>query len=140
MQYLRLPAIAKDKLIAQASGIFLVLGSGSIFLAKSSMVIVAGQLLSSLGDVFALPVRSLATSLVEQNHLGTLYTFIEVLSQGGLIAGHPLLSSAFRWGMQLDELWLGLPFLIAAGCFLLALVAVSIVPVKMGDMTPGMLD
>lgn len=77
-----------------------------------------------------LPVRSLTTSMVEQNHLATLYTVIEVLTNGGMIIGHPLLAASFGWGMQLGEFWIGLPFLIAAGCFLLALLAVSTAPVK----------
>ncbi|KAK3302862.1 uncharacterized protein B0T15DRAFT_495435 [Chaetomium strumarium] len=35
------------------------------------------------------------------------------------------ITAAFRWGMPLGERWMGAPFLIAAACFMLALVAVS---------------
>lgn len=89
-----------------------------------------------MGDVFVLPVRSVATSLVEQNHLATLYTAIEVVTYGGIFVGGPLLASAFRWGMRLGDFWMGLPFLLAAGFFLLALLAVVVGAARSGGKPP----
>jgi NADH:ubiquinone oxidoreductase subunit 6 (subunit J) len=69
--------------------------------------------------------------MVEQRHLGTLYTVISVLSYTGVIAGEPLFAAAFRWGMSLghSEAWVGMPFLIAAACFMLGLVIISVITV-----------
>jgi hypothetical protein len=43
IRHLHLSVMAKDKRIAQASGIFLILGSSAIFLATSPVTIVVGQ-------------------------------------------------------------------------------------------------
>jgi hypothetical protein len=43
IRHLHLSIMAKDKRIAQASGIFLILGSSAIFLATSLATIVMGQ-------------------------------------------------------------------------------------------------
>lgn len=121
--------VGKDKLIAQISGLLLVLGCGAVFLSSSPVPLIIGLVLISLGDVFAIPVRSLATALVDPAHLGILYTVIEVMAQCGLFIGQPMLASTFRWGLKLGAFWIGLPFLFAAAFFSLALVAVSTVPV-----------
>jgi hypothetical protein len=63
--------------------------------------------------------------MVEQEHLGSLYTAIAVLVYCGMLIGAPLFASAFRWGMQLGEIWIGLMFLMSGACFLLALLAIS---------------
>jgi hypothetical protein len=127
VRYLHLPVAVKDKRIAQASGVFLILGSSLVFLATSWAPLVGGKFLSSLGGVFALPVRSLATGLVDASQLSALYSVIEVLTYSGTLIGGPLLASAFQWGMRIGPFWTGLPFLIAGGCFALSLLAVSMV-------------
>lgn len=125
-----LSVMKKDKRIAQGSGVLLVLGCFVVFLATSSVPMVFGLVLISLGDVFAIPVRSLATGLVDPSHLGVLYNVIEVMTQCGLFIGQPMLASTFRWGMKLGGIWMGMPFLFAAAFFLFALVAVSTVPTR----------
>lgn len=119
----------KDKRIAQLSGLFLVIGSAMVARARSWISLVLGQVVYSCGYAFALPTRSLVTGMVEQRHLGTLYTVISVLSYTGVIAGEPLFAAAFRWGMSLgdSEAWVGIPFLIAAACFMLVLVIISVI-------------
>jgi hypothetical protein len=64
--------------------------------------------------------------------MGTLYTAMEVMSYGGVLVGGPLLASAFRWGMRLGDFWMGLPFLVAAGFFLLAVLALAIAAARKG--------
>lgn len=119
----------KDKRIAQLSGLFLVIGSATVARARSWMLLVLGQVAYSCGYAFAVPTRSLVTGMVEQRHLGTLYTVISVLTYIGVIAGEPLFAAAFRWGMSLgdSEAWIGMPFLIAAACFMLVLVIISVI-------------
>lgn len=122
--------VGKDKLLAQGSGLLLIIGCGAVFLAASPVPLIAGLVLISVGDVFAIPVRSLATALVDPAHLGILYTVIEVMTQCGLFIGQPMLASTFRWGLKLGIFWTGLPFLFAAVFFSFALLAVSTVPVS----------
>jgi hypothetical protein len=123
-----LSVMKKDKRIAQGSGVLLVVGCLVVFQATSSISMVLGLVLISVGDVFAIPVRSLATGLVDPTHLGVLYTVIEVMTQSGLFIGQPTLAGTFRWGLRLGGSWIGMPFLFAAAFFTLALVAVSTVP------------
>lgn len=117
--------MAKDKRLAQLSSIFLVVGAGTIFLATSWRAMVAGQVLSALGAAFLIPVRSVATSMVAQEHFAALYTGISVMTYAGMLTGGPLFASTFRWGMRLGDFWTGMPYLVAAGFFILALLAVS---------------
>lgn len=123
-----LSVMKKDKRIAQGSGFLLVLGCLVVFQATSSISMVIGLVLISVGDVFAIPVRSLATGLVDPTHLGVLYTVIEVMTQSGLFIGQPMLAGTFRWGLELGGFWTGMPFLFAAAFFTMALIAVSTVP------------
>ena len=122
--------VAKDMRLAQISGGFLVSGTSVIFAAASPWLMVVGHVLSSLGDVFSLPVRTIATSMVEQHHLGTLYTVIEFLTQCGVFIGHPVLAKMFEWGMKVGDIWLGLPFLFSAVCFLVAVTLASTAPIR----------
>ncbi|POR31342.1 Uncharacterized protein TPAR_08440 [Tolypocladium paradoxum] len=125
LRRLQVQEIVKDQFLAQASSLLLALGSGTIFLARSWPPLLCGQLLFSLGFAFAVPARSLVTSMVEQKHLGAVYTTIAVLTYAGVLTGRPLLARAFQWGLELGEAWMGMPFLIASGCFVLALLAVT---------------
>ncbi|KAK9435634.1 Major facilitator superfamily domain, general substrate transporter [Metarhizium brunneum] len=126
----------KDKCIAQASGLLLVLGCLVVFQATSAISMVGGLVLISVGDVFAIPVRSLATGLVDSTHLGVLYTVIEVMTQSGLFIGQPMLAETFQWGLKLGRFWIGMPFLFAAAFFTLALIAVSTVPSRRKILVP----
>ncbi|KAI1781489.1 MFS general substrate transporter [Hypoxylon cercidicola] len=136
LHHLRLHEISKDKLIAQISGAFLAIGSSIIFLATSWVGLVAGECLASLGLAFPVPARSVVTSMVPKDHLAALYTAISVLSYAAMVAGGPLLASSFHWGMQLGDFWVGMPFLISAVCFIVALLAVSVVSNLARDHDP----
>ncbi|KAK3329762.1 major facilitator superfamily domain-containing protein [Apodospora peruviana] len=122
---LRLHETAKDKHIAQVSGVFLVVGSWTLFFAASWAVLVLGQFLTSLGYAITIPARSIVTSMVEQKHLGALYTAVSVLTYAGVLTGGPLFAATFQWGLRLENFWLGMPFFVAGACFVLALLAVS---------------
>lgn len=125
-----LPLILREKRIAQGSGLLLVAGCAVVFLAMDPAMLIFGLVLVSLGDVFSVPVRSLATGLVDPQHLGLLYTVIEVMTQAGLFIGQPMLAASFSWGLKLGGVWIGMPFLLAAGFFFMALIAISTVPTK----------
>lgn len=125
---------AKDKVIAQISGIFLIAGSVLLFFAHSWVVLVAGQLVSHIGYAFTLPLRSIVTSMVDKSQLGALYMGISVLTYAGVLTGNPLVARIFKWGMQVGDgdLWMGLPYLVAGGCFAVALGVVCAAAVTAG--------
>lgn len=125
VQRLSLGDNGKDKCLTQACGILAALGMIFIFFARSSAPLIAGQFLFSLGNSFGVPARSLTAGLVEQRHLGTVFTLVTVITMSGAFAAGPLLAGAFAWGMSLGEVWSGMPFLVAGVCFSLGTLAVS---------------
>ena len=122
-----LPEVTKDQRLAQISAVFLITGTGIVSLASSWVLFTFGWLLASLGLAFSIPTRSVITTMVEGEHLGVLYTAVSVLTYGGALAGWPACAALFRLGMRLGDRWVGMPFLVATGCFVLCLGGVSVV-------------
>lgn len=52
---------------------------------------------------------------------------ISVLTYAGVLAGNPISAGVFKLGMRLGDFWMGMPWLMAGGCFLVALLVVSTV-------------
>jgi len=118
--------MSKDRFCTQLSGLFLIVGSLTTFLASASPLLIIAQLVFGLGSAFNVTARSLVTGLVDQEHLGTLYSSISATAYCGVLVGGPLLAGAFSWGMRAGGMWIGLPFLVASGLFTLAVLAVSL--------------
>jgi len=116
---------SKDKRIAQFAGIFLAFGSAVMGLSSTWGLMSVGQIFYALGLVLPVPMRSLITGMVEQQHLATLYTALSVTSYSGMIIGRPLFAVIFGWGLRIGGGWIGLPFIVASGCFAAALGAVT---------------
>ncbi|KAJ9151387.1 MFS multidrug transporter [Pleurostoma richardsiae] len=127
---LNLDAATKDKLLTQVSGVCLVLGSFTIFIGATPALLILGLAVFALGLAFTVTARSFVTAMIDQRHLGIIYTAISVMTYAGIVVGGPLLAATFKWGMMLSEFWLGLPYLVASGVFLLALLLVSTAGVK----------
>jgi len=135
---LKMNTFVKDKRITQISGMFLISGSLTTFLATVPAVIVLGQVCIGLGYAFLVSARSLATSMVKQEHLGALYTGIAAVTYSGMLIGGPLMAESFSWGMKLGDFWMGLPFLLSASFFSIALFVISIAGVS--NMGPNDVD
>ncbi|SCV28780.1 uncharacterized protein FFB14_01998 [Fusarium fujikuroi] len=127
-------ATSRDLWIGKASIILLILGSFIIFLSETSVGMIIGLVICTLGSGFAPTMRSLATSLVESRHpnatsdIGRLYALISVAEGIGSLVAGPGMALAFRMGMSWGQAWLGLPFGFAA--FLFALVSTIVFTVK----------
>jgi hypothetical protein len=126
LRYLRLEESTKDQRLAQTSAFFLVIGTAVVALTSSPWLFTIAIVFSSLGLAFAVPTRSVVTTMVEKGHMAVLYTGISVLTYGGILAGGPVSAALFKVGMRVgggwDGLrvgggWDGLPFLVATGCF-----------------------
>lgn len=37
---------------------------------------------------------------------------------GGFISAAPVMAASFKWGMKLGDFWMGMPFLVAFGSFM----------------------
>lgn len=117
--------MVKDKYLAQWSGVALVVGSLVISQASSGASLALGQVVLSCGLAFTPATRSLVTSMVPAEHLATLYTFIAVADYAGALSGGPLSAALFDTGLRWGGPWLGLPFVMSAISFALALVGVT---------------
>lgn len=108
----------KDLHLVQGSVAFLIVGSTMMSFASYPVTFVAGVSLFALGWGFFSALRSLATELVPSSQIGLLNMAI-ALSQnvGGMIAG-PSLAAAFKAGLELGGVWVGLPYMIAVALFL----------------------
>ncbi|KAE8418381.1 hypothetical protein BDV36DRAFT_308732 [Aspergillus pseudocaelatus] len=122
---LKLSDVVKDKRITQINGICLIIGSFLMFLAASPGTLIFGQMVFALGFAFSVTARSFLTGMVDPLHVGTVFTGVTTMLYGGLVIGSPMLAKAFQWGLQLGGIWVGLPFLLAAVLFTIALGAVS---------------
>ncbi|SPJ87783.1 uncharacterized protein FTOL_12252 [Fusarium torulosum] len=127
-------ATSRDLWIGKTSIILLVLGSFILFFSETTMGMIIGLVISTLGSGFAPTMRSLTTSLVESQHpnatsdIERLYALISVAEGIGSLVAGPGMAFAFRVGMSWGKVWLGLPFGFAA--LLFALVSVIVFSVK----------
>ena len=118
---------AKDFQLARASGFMMFVGSLIFGLSGSSAVMILGLVLYVFGSGYNLLLRSLLASVVEPHHRGTLFNTIGMLESLGIVISGPLLAQAFRVGLGIGGVWIGLPFVIGSGLFLVAILILSTV-------------
>lgn len=106
-------ATRKDLVLARFSSILLVLGS-LLSAGPTIFVVISGFVVSTFGIGFSALCRSIATSLVTQEHTATLYTIFNVVDAVGAFIAGPLMAWAFVIGMRWGGLWLGLPYTVLA--------------------------
>ncbi|OTA26414.1 hypothetical protein BTJ68_10583 [Hortaea werneckii EXF-2000] len=117
------PANIKDLWLAKLSICLLTISFLVLAFAPRVWVIALGLLLYTLGTGFNTFARSLVSVLVEPTMIGTLYTMISVMDTLGSLSAGPLVAEAFKWGMHLDGVWHGLPYMLSfAFCGLGALL------------------
>jgi MFS family permease len=134
---LRTNSLGKDKSTTQITLALAVTGSLVMFWANTPATLCVGLFLFALGHGFSVPARSLVTALVDQKHLGLLYSMISTVVYAGACIASPLFAKSFSWGMKLGEAWYGMPFLVASGLFAVALFAISAIRLKrIGNETP----
>ncbi|KAF3026097.1 hypothetical protein E8E15_005491 [Penicillium rubens] len=92
--------------------------------APTPAILIGGQVISSIGSAFMITTRSMATSLVQPDHAGTLYSAIAIAQGVGTLLSGPLFANLFRLGMHLGTAWMGLPFFQASLFFVVAVTAV----------------
>ncbi|KAF7720138.1 Uncharacterized protein PECH_001148 [Penicillium ucsense] len=128
-QYLNMHGARRDYNITLGSGILMVLGFGLIGLAPLPPFLILGVITLSLSTAFGITARSLVTSLVAPDHVGTLYSAITISQSIGILVAGPLFAYLFRTGLHLGGGWMGLPFVQAGLLSFIATVAVACVRV-----------
>ncbi|PSR76129.1 major facilitator superfamily domain-containing protein [Coniella lustricola] len=125
---LGLSAQMKDLQLARLSIILSSLGFGILFAAPSLKVIIIALGFLTLGTGFGSFVRSLLSSVVEPDVIGTMYTTLSIMDSLGSIAAGPIVSGLFNISMDLEGVWVGIPFLSS---FLLScVIAVLVLAVR----------
>lgn len=132
-KYFNLHGKYRDHRLSQGSGILSVIGFAAVGLAPVPVFLICGLVFLSLGSGFMTASRSLVTSLVVPDHVGTLYSAIGVSCSVGTFIAGPLFAYLFKLGMHLGNAWMGMPFLQASLFYLAATVAVCWV--RMGRST-----
>jgi hypothetical protein len=128
--------IIRDIFISKASAIVAVLGSFLIAVSFHPAMAGAGVGIMSLSSGFSPVVRSIASSLVNPEHIGTLYTSMGVVTMFGITVSGPINAMSFNLGLHLGGLWSGLPYLVNSGLFLMTLAAMSRIRPR---IAPGLL-
>lgn len=123
-RYFNLHGKHRDWRLSQGSGVLSIVGFAAMGLAPDPVLLILGLVILSLGSTFMITTRSLVTSLVSPNQVGTLYSAIGVSQAIGIFVAGPLFAYLFRLGMHLGDAWMGMPFLQAALFFVVATVAV----------------
>lgn len=123
-KYLNLRGKRSDHFLSKGSGVLSIIGFAIIAIAPTPAILIGGQVILSIGSAFMITTRSLATSLVQLDHAGTLYSAIAIAQGVGTLVSGPLFANLFRLGMHLGTAWIGLPFLQASLFFVVAVTAV----------------
>lgn len=113
-------AVAAELRIIKGSVMCWATGLAFMAFARQAVPFTIGVVILSLGSGYLASLRSLANALSAQSRVGLLNSQIGfVTGIGSLVAG-PSMAAAFQRGMDLDGLWSGFPYIIAAVLFLIA--------------------
>lgn len=123
-RFLNLHGTFRDYWVSQGTGILGIIGFALLGLAPSPGILITALVIVSFSGGFSVATRSLATSLVRPDHVGTLYSALAISQSIGVFIAGPLFAYLFRFGMHLGNSWMGLPFLQAAVCFAFATAAI----------------
>jgi MFS family permease len=113
----KMSSMAKDLWLSRISGIVQTLGALMVaFSVNGGMLMVSLVVFAAGGGLSAL-VRSLATALVEEHHVGTLNSLVGFLDMVGIMIAGPILAAALKVGFRWGGPWMGLPFMVSAFLF-----------------------
>ncbi|CAG9993503.1 unnamed protein product [Clonostachys byssicola] len=100
--------------ILKSSLSFLFIGSLLLAFAPNSPLLIASTMIYGLGFGARSALLSLATSWIDLERTGTLYSAVFLLEQIGMLAGEPLIQNLLGVAVGLPDPWKGLPFICAS--------------------------
>ncbi|KAK1990799.1 putative MFS transporter [Colletotrichum falcatum] len=122
---LGLSARAKDFFLSRLSIVFTMICFAVLILAPSLSAVVVGLAFYTLGNGFSSFARSLLSSLVEKDMVGTLFTTLSMMDTLGSLLAGPIVAKTFSWSMRLDGIWKGMPYVMSFVICGLASLALS---------------
>ncbi|RAH45491.1 MFS transporter [Aspergillus brunneoviolaceus CBS 621.78] len=120
-----LSPIRRDLRITHGSICVLMAGFGIMSVAVHPALFGIGLSFSALGWGFYTTLRSVGSALVAETHVGLFNTTIALAEAVGSMIAGPLLAALLKAGMAWEGAWMGLPWMVATGLYLLAGLAVS---------------
>lgn len=128
-KYLNLHGNHRDHRLTQGSGAVATIGLLAMGLAPAPALLICGLVLLCLGSAFPITARSLATSMVPPDHVGTLYSAIAITQSLGILVSGPLFAYLYRIGLHVGGAWMGLPFVQAGLFYMIATIAMRFIRV-----------
>ncbi|RAL03342.1 putative MFS transporter [Aspergillus ibericus CBS 121593] len=125
----------KDLYLSRFSIIVMTIGFAALGFAPTIGLSMLGIAVYTVGSGFSTFARSLTSSLMEPTMMGALYSTLAIMETTGSLLAGPSMSWAFRWGMDLGGVWLGMPYLISAG--LCALMTAVIFMIRLEPVGTG---
>ncbi|XP_044721311.1 major facilitator superfamily domain-containing protein [Hirsutella rhossiliensis] len=114
----------RDLVLSRASIILVVVGGYMQALAAVPWLFVLSLIITSLGGGFTPLCRALLSAIVEPHMVATLNTTLSTMETLVSLVGAPALGWLLSHGFELGGPWLGLPYLVTAGCSTLVLATV----------------
>ncbi|QSZ36753.1 hypothetical protein DSL72_006636 [Monilinia vaccinii-corymbosi] len=103
----------KDLLLARISSLFLICGALTIAISPSLHLTTIALVIYTLGTGFVSLVRSLITSLVDEQHVARIFAMIAVVETSSALVAGPAVAGLYELGLMWRSEWtgwLGLPF------------------------------
>ncbi|KAK1243568.1 hypothetical protein MKX08_001706 [Trichoderma sp. CBMAI-0020] len=119
----------RDLLFARIGCVSLVVGSLVVGLAPTTSLMLVGLIFLCFGFPYGLILRGLLSELVDGQHHGLVFASIALMENLGGALGRPLMEVCFNRGANFGGVWTGLPFLVAALFFVLAVILLRFVRV-----------
>ncbi|PYI01625.1 MFS general substrate transporter [Aspergillus sclerotiicarbonarius CBS 121057] len=104
----------KDLYLARFSIIFMTIGFAALGFAPTIGLSMLGVAIYTVGTGFETFAQSLISSFINPTMIGALYSTLAMMQTTGSLLAGPSMSWAFRWGMELGGVWLGMPYLASA--------------------------
>lgn len=124
----RYSTFVKDRFVASISLFVLAFGNFCLGFAPTVIVAVIGVVVLAFGTGQDSLLRSMATEMIHEKDLSTVYSAITMLRAiGGSISG-PFYAWLYMMALQQDNsLWLGLPYVVAGALFVITLGLLSLI-------------
>ncbi|KAL6854815.1 hypothetical protein ACO1O0_005942 [Amphichorda felina] len=110
-------SVRADFIIVQGSVCLLMFGTAVMAFSQHPGGFIFGIICFALGWGYYAALRSVAISLVLPSQTGALNTAIALVQSFGVMSSGPVLAFAFRRGISMGGVWMGLPYMVVSLLF-----------------------
>lgn len=134
-----LPRI-KDLYLSQLSVLLLALSFAVLAFAPKLDFVFIGIAIYTLGTGFQSFARSLVSSLVDADMIGTVFTALAIMDTLAILLAGPAIAAILKLSMRLEGVGKGLPYFLALALCVLTTIALAQVRVKSPNPQDGLVD